>query len=177
MNIGRRSLGVGILFTGLLLAGCATPTTPAPTAVPTIAIETGANSHTNEAFAIVANDRFSLNTATDEELLGIPNMDRRIVRELKERRPYTSIAHFRQEMGEHVDAAQAAAYEKHLFVPVAYNDSDAPTLQQLPGVTEEIAEALIDGRPYADQAAFLTALARRVSAEQAAAAPAYMVAE
>ena len=67
-----------------------------------------------------------------------------------------------------------ADWERYLFVPVDPNNADADTLQQLPGVSEDDANALIAARPFADNAAFETALAAMVSADQAAIAGAYL---
>ena len=82
-----------------------------------------------------------------------------MVREFQEYKPYASILQFRQEIGKYVDAATIADYEKYVFVPIDPNASDAATLQQIPGVDATSAAALIAGRPYATQAAFVQALA------------------
>lgn len=121
--------------------------------------------------------KLNLNTATDAEFLTVPGVGANMVKEFNEYRPFSSILVFRQEIGKYVDAAQVAEYEKYLFVPVKVNDADADTLQQLPGVTAEIAAQLIAGRPYADNAAFSTALAALVTADEAAAAAAYLDAQ
>jgi radical SAM superfamily enzyme with C-terminal helix-hairpin-helix motif len=97
-----------------------------------------------------------------------------MVREFNEYRPYTSILEFRKEIGKYVDDAQVAAYEQYVYVPVVPNEADSDTLQQLPGVTPEIADVLIAGRPYASNAAFLEALATHVTPEQAAAGESYL---
>ncbi|MBL8162640.1 MAG: hypothetical protein JNJ61_11690 [Anaerolineae bacterium] len=119
----------------------------------------------------------NLNTATPEQLLTIPNMSNRMVREFEEYRPYISIAQFRREIGKYVSAEQVAAYEAFVFVPVSANDSDADTLMQLPGVDETVAAALIAARPFASNDAFLAALAGYVSSSDAALAAYYLAAE
>ena len=91
-----------------------------------------------------------------------------------EYRPYLSIQQFRREIGKYVDAAQMAEYEKYVFVPIAPNEADAATLQQIPGVDQAIADALIAARPFAHKAAFVTKLLTLVSAEQAAVGAAYV---
>jgi len=118
--------------------------------------------------------KFNLNTVTPEQILTIPNTGNRMVHEFEEYRPYVSIEQFRKEIGKYVDQAQVAEYEKYVYVPVNPNEADAATLQQLPGVDATIAAALIAGRPYASNDAFLTALTTHVSAEQAASAGAYL---
>ena len=107
--------------------------------------------------------KLDLNTATNEQLLGVPGVNDRMLREFKEYRPYVSIQQFRKELGKYIDDTQIAAYEQYVYVPVDINESDAATLQQIPGVTEQIATDLIAGRPYADQPAFLDALKAQVA--------------
>ncbi len=155
-----------------------TPTTTAATqAEPTTAEPTTAGpTATPEATAAAIATKLNLNTASDDEFLTVPGVGNRMVREFKEYRPYTTILQFRREIGKYVDEAQVAAYEQYVFVPIDVNAADAATLMQLPGVDETIAAALIAGRPYADNDAFLTALATHVSADQQAAALAYLVA-
>ncbi len=87
-----------------------------------------------------------------------------MVHEFEEYRPYRSILQFRKEIGKYVDQAQVAEYEKHVFVPIDPNQSDAATLQQIPGLDESEAQALISGRPYASPQAFLEKLADKISA-------------
>ena len=48
----------------------------------------------------------ALNSATDEEIQLIPGVGRRMLREFKEYRPYTSMEQFRREIGKYVDKAE-----------------------------------------------------------------------
>ena len=61
----------------------------------------------------------NLNTATDEEILLIPNLGNRMLREFKEYRPYTALAQFHREIGKYVDDKELARLEQYVFVPVA----------------------------------------------------------
>ncbi len=119
----------------------------------------------------------NLNTATKDDFLTIPGVGDRMVREFMEYRPYVSIAQFRREIGKYVDDSQVAAYEAYVYVPVNVNESDAATLQQLPGVDETLADALIAARPYASPQAFLDKLAESLSAAQVQVAANYLEAE
>lgn len=105
----------------------------------------------------------NLNTASDAEILAIPGVNDRMLREFKEYRPYGSILQFRKEIGKYVGDQQVAEWEKYVFVPIDVNNADSDTLQQLPGVDKTIAGKLIDGRKYADNAAFLAVLKTLVS--------------
>ena len=59
----------------------------------------------------------NLNTATDEEILLIPNLGRRMLREFKEYRPYESLAKFHREIGKYVDDTELARLEQYVSVP------------------------------------------------------------
>jgi DNA uptake protein ComE-like DNA-binding protein len=149
-------------------------TTTAATTETTTTVEAGSADTETAAATIV---KLNLNTATSEEFLTIPDVGDRMVREFEEYRPYISIQQFRQEIGKYVDEAQVAAYEEYVYVPVVPNNADAETLQQLPGVTPEVAEALIAGRPYDSNVAFLDALGEHVTPEELAIGESYLESE
>ena len=114
--------------------------------------------------AAAVNSKLNLNQASaNDYLAAIPGFSNRMVREFMEYRPYVSIQQFRREIGKYVDDAQVAEYEKYVYVPVSVDESDAETLKQLPGVDDAIAAALIAGRPYGSNEAFLASLAQQVS--------------
>lgn len=115
-------------------------------------------------------DKLNLNTASEEEFGTIPGVGEQMIHEFEEYRPYVSIRQFRREIGKYVDSTQVAEYEKYVFVPIDMNESDAATLQQIPGLNAPDAESLISGRPYESREAFLQALGEHISGEQMAAA-------
>jgi len=119
--------------------------------------------------------KLNLNTASNDEFLAVPDVGSRMVREFNEYRPYTSILQFRKEIGKYVDESQVAAYEEYLFVPVDPNSADVATLQQIPGVDEALATALIGARPFASNAAFTEKLAELLTPEQVTVAESYLV--
>ena len=59
-------------------------------------------------------------------------------------------------------------------VPISENDSDAATLQQIPGLDASEAEDLIKGRPYASRDVFLARLSQKVSPDELAVAKTYL---
>jgi DNA uptake protein ComE-like DNA-binding protein len=50
----------------------------------------------------------NLNTATDEDILSIPGIGQRMLREFKEYRPWKTKAQFEKEIGKYVDAREVA---------------------------------------------------------------------
>jgi len=57
-----------------------------------------------------------LNTATDEEILLIPGVGRRMLHEFKEYRPYKAIEQFRREIGKYVDKEEVARLEQYVTI-------------------------------------------------------------
>jgi DNA uptake protein ComE-like DNA-binding protein len=186
MNRNSRRAAIGVAFSAAIMVAAAacgggsdkeaevagTPTARGTTAVATVpaatATPSGATSPVATPAASAAS-RLNLNTATgDDYLATIPGFTDRFVREFLEYRPYVSIQQFRQEMGKYVDDRQIAEWERYVYVPVDINNSDAKTLMQIPGVDEAVANALIDGRDYASNEAFLAKLGEYVTGEQVA---------
>lgn len=58
----------------------------------------------------------NLNTASDEDILTIPGLGRRMLHEFKEYRPYRAIAQFRREIGKYVDDDEVARFERYVVV-------------------------------------------------------------
>lgn len=157
----------------VLALGCSTATpeaAPAPEPAPAAAPEPAEAPPPAEADAAVAVPTVNLNTASKEALSAIPDVTPKMVHEFEEYRPYISISQYRKEIGKYVKPDQIAAWEAHLFVPIAVNDSDARTMAQIPGLDVAGAEKLIAGRPYADNDAFLKALGEAISPAQLEAA-------
>jgi DNA uptake protein ComE-like DNA-binding protein len=58
----------------------------------------------------------NLNTASDEDILSIPGLGPRMLREFKEYRPYRTIEQFRKEIGKYVGAKEVARLERYVTI-------------------------------------------------------------
>ena len=58
----------------------------------------------------------NINTASDEDILSIPGIGKRMLHEFKEYRPYVKIEQFRREMGKYVDEKEVARMERYIFL-------------------------------------------------------------
>ena len=56
----------------------------------------------------------NLNTASDADILSIPGLGQRMLREFKEYRPYKAIQQFRREIGKYVDEKEVARLERYV---------------------------------------------------------------
>jgi DNA uptake protein ComE-like DNA-binding protein len=119
--------------------------------------------------------QLNLNTATREEIMLIPGMGNRMVREFFEYRPYTVITQFRKEIGKYVDDKEVARLEQYVFVPINLNTASDETLSSLPGATPQLLRAVKEPRPYKDMEQFRRDIAKSVSAKEAARLERYFV--
>jgi DNA uptake protein ComE-like DNA-binding protein len=91
-------------------AGAMSSTMPADTGA---MASTSASTTSSSTGAIT---KIDLNTATDAQILAIPGMGPRMLREFKEYRPYTSMDQFRREIGKYVDKAEVARLEQYVYI-------------------------------------------------------------
>jgi DNA uptake protein ComE-like DNA-binding protein len=119
--------------------------------------------------------QINLNTATREEIMLIPGMGNRMVREFLEYRPYTALAQFRKEIGKYVDDKEVARLEQYVFVPINLNTASDETLLSIPGTTPQLLRTLKESRPYKDLEQFRREIAKAVSAKEAARLERYVV--
>lgn len=161
--MNRTSTFISLILLGtIMLAACST-------AAPTVTSSTTTDSNNSSSQSTDSTNvtKVNLNTATgDDFLAAIPGLGNRMLREFMEYRPYVSIQQFRQEIGKYVDDAQVAEYEKYIYVPIAINDSDSATLQQIPSLDASEAETLISSRPFASTDDFLAKLSEYISADE-----------
>jgi len=163
-----------LLLLGLLiiaLAACSSPSTTSSQSSSSQSSSTTSNTSSTE----FTGAKLNLNTVTGDQLTAtIPGFPSRMIREFQEYRPYVSIQQFRREIGKYVGDAQVAEYEKYVYVPISFNDSDSETLQQIPGLDSSEAEALIAARPFASADDFINNLSGYVSADELTAAKTYL---
>ncbi len=117
----------------------------------------------------------NLNTATREEIMLIPGMGNRMVREFLEYRPYTAITQFRKEIGKYVDDKEVARLEQYVFVAINLNTASDETLSSLPGATPQLLRALKEPRPYKDMEQFRREIAKSVSPKEVGRLERYLV--
>jgi DNA uptake protein ComE-like DNA-binding protein len=119
----------------------------------------------------------NLNTATDEEILSVPGLGNRMLREFKEYRPYTSVEQFRREIGKYVESDVVEGYLQYVFVPTNPNSATESELAALPGVDDAMIQAIIANRDYADWTALSSVLAQSSDADTVAKLEPYWIFE
>lgn len=96
----------------------------------------------------------NLNTASEEEILLVPGVGKRMAHEFEEYRPYKAIAQWCREMGKYVDDAEVARMEKYVFVPIDLNTATREEILAVPGVGRRMAREFLEYRPYVSMEQF-----------------------
>lgn len=110
----------------------------------------------------------NLNTASREEILLIPGMGPRMVREFLEYRPYRAMAQFRREMGKYVDDAEVARLAQYVFVPMDLNSASDEDLLTIPGLGSRMLREFKEYRPYRGIEQFRREIGKYVDADEVA---------
>ncbi len=108
----------------------------------------------------------NLNTATEEELAGLPGMGPKIAAEIEEYRPFTSTTHLEGELGKYFDAETLAHIQAISTIGlVDLNTASKEDLMLIPGVGEKIAAEIEDYRPYTSILQFREELGKYLDAD------------
>lgn len=108
----------------------------------------------------------NLNTATREEIMLIPGMGPRMLREFNEYRPYRGIAQFRREMAKYVNAEEVARLEQYVFVPMDLNTASDEDFLTIPGLGPRMLREFKEYRPYRGIEQFRRELGKYVNAAE-----------
>jgi DNA uptake protein ComE-like DNA-binding protein len=90
----------------------------------------------------------NLNTASEQEILLIPGVGKRMLHEFQEYRPYKALAQFRREIGKYVDDEEVARLEQYVFVPINLNTASDEDILTIPGVGQRMLHEFKEYRPY-----------------------------
>ena len=112
--------------------------------------------------------QINLNTASNEEILLIPGIGNRMLREFREYRPYKSIGQFRKEIGKYVDVKEVARLEQYVFVPVSLNRGSDEDILSIPGAGKRMLREFKEYRPYANIEQFRKEIGKYVDKNEVA---------
>jgi DNA uptake protein ComE-like DNA-binding protein len=107
--------------------------------------------------------QINLNTAAPSEILLIPGVGNRMLREFQEYRPYKTIAQFRKEIGKYVDQKEVARLEQYVFVPVNLNSASDEDILSIPGTGKRMLREFKEYRPYTNIAQFRKEIGKYVA--------------
>lgn len=107
-----------------------------------------------------------LNDVTDEEILLIPGVGARMLREFREYSPYAALAQFHREIGKYVDDDELARMEQYVYVRVDLNTASEEAILSLPGVGARMLREFREYRPYAAMAQFRREMGKYVDDDE-----------
>lgn len=110
----------------------------------------------------------NLNAASREEILLIPGVGDRMLREFLEYRPYAALAVFHREIDKYVDDAELARLEQYVFVPLDLNKANDADLLTIPGLGNRMLREFKEYRPYDGIERFRREIGKYVSKEEVA---------
>jgi DNA uptake protein ComE-like DNA-binding protein len=112
--------------------------------------------------------QLNLNTAAESEILLIPGVGKRMLREFQEYRPYKSLAQFRKEIGKYVDQKEVARLEQYVFVPINLNTSVDEDILTIPGMGKRMLREFKEYRPYKNIEQFRKEIGKYVDKKEVA---------
>jgi DNA uptake protein ComE-like DNA-binding protein len=112
--------------------------------------------------------QINLNTAAPSEILLIPGMGNRMLREFQEYRPYRTITQFRKEIGKYVDQKEVARLEQYVFVPINLNSASDADILSIPGAGKRMLREFKEYRPYANIEQFRKEIGKYVDKKEVA---------
>lgn len=110
----------------------------------------------------------NLNTGTREEILLIPGVGNRMLREFLEYRPYSALSVFHREIDKYVDDAELARLEQYVFVPIDLNKASDADILTIPGLGNRMLREFKEYRPYDGIERFRREIGKYVSKEEVA---------
>lgn len=110
----------------------------------------------------------NLNTASDQEILMIPGLGKRMLHEFLEYRPYKTLGQFRKEIGKYVDAKEVARLEQYVFVPINLNTASDADILTIPGLGQRLLHEFKEYRPYKSIEQFRKEIGKYVSQKEVA---------
>lgn len=110
----------------------------------------------------------NLNTATEEQILLIPNAGPRMAHEFIEYRPYKALAQFHREIDKYVDDKELARLEQYVFVPIDLNTASDADILSIPGLGNRMLHEFKEYRPYKAMDQFRREMGKYVSKAEVA---------
>jgi DNA uptake protein ComE-like DNA-binding protein len=90
----------------------------------------------------------NLNSASEGEVKLVPGIDRKMVHEFDEYKPYSTLEQFRREIGKYVDEVEVARFEQYVFVPMDLNSASSDAFGTIPGMSGRMVHEFEEYRPY-----------------------------
>jgi DNA uptake protein ComE-like DNA-binding protein len=108
------------------------------------------------------------NSATAEEIAGLPHMDEVLAGVVVNNRPFVTIGEMDQLLSSDLDEDQLEELYGRLFVPINLNDAIRSDILLIPGVGGRMAHEFEEYRPYANIEQFRREIGKYVDEKEVA---------
>lgn len=112
--------------------------------------------------------RLNPNTATTEQLAGVPGLDPVMAAAIVRQRPFASIIEFNALVRQSRSEDEAARLYERVFVPVNLNSGTREQIALIPGMTRRMVGEFLEYRPYANIETFNREIGKYVNAAEVA---------
>ncbi|MDQ3068205.1 MAG: hypothetical protein M3R55_00570 [Acidobacteriota bacterium] len=119
--------------------------------------------------------QLNLNKTTKEEIMLIPGVGARMLREFEEYRPFASLAVFHKEIDKYVDDAELLRLEEYVFVPINLNTATDEEMMTIPGVGARMVREFKEYRPWKTAEQFRKEIGKYVNAKEVARLERYVI--
>ena len=110
----------------------------------------------------------NLNTASEAEIILIPNAGKRMAHEFEEYRPWKTFAQFDKEIGKYVPKEEVARLKSYTFIPLNLNTASQADFMTIPGAGRKMAHEFEEYRPWKSQQQFQKEIGKYVNAKAVA---------
>jgi DNA uptake protein ComE-like DNA-binding protein len=117
----------------------------------------------------------NLNAASADEILLIPQVGSRMLREFQEYKPYDGLARFHREIGKYVDDTELARLEQYVYVPMDLNTASDADILTIPGLGSRMLREFKEYRPYTGMEQFRREIGKYVDRNEVARLERYVV--
>lgn len=108
------------------------------------------------------------NLAGEKELLALPHLNAKLVKEILTKRPFLSMTAFHAFLSDSLDKEQTAELYATLFIPINLNAAAEEEILLIPGVGKRIAHEFEEYRPYRGLAQFRREIGKYVDEKEVA---------
>ena len=112
--------------------------------------------------------RLNPNTASEEQLRGIPQLNPELVSLIPQNRPFRTMGDFNKQLTGRLGAEQLRQLYTVLFVPINLNTASRDDIMLIPGMTARMAHEFEEYRPYRNIEQFNREIGKYVDATEVA---------
>ncbi len=132
---------------------------------------------TSTSFADSDSAVMNANTASAEEIAGLPHMDEALADIVVNNRPFVTIGELNHLLSSDLDDDQLEALYGRLFVPINLNNATRSDILLIPGVGGRMAHEFEEYRPYSTIEQFRREIGKYVDEEEVARLEQYVTLE